>query len=272
MVDFDSPLTIRKVQLALPTNLQDKWTFRVGKIRKNTGTEASFKHFVDFIEEESMALNDPVYSRSGFKDKVDAKVKTCGTEVKENSILKIRIICPLCKDPHDLDNCTQFTGKSMREKKDFLFKAKLCFACYGKGHLVKDCPNKRKCDTCGKEHPTGLHGVTFKVSAVQNEDGDGGLCIVLVKMYHTSCPEKVFEVYAMLDECSQGTFVNEKVVEYLSEDVKRYTTVTVSTVNQDTTSETFAIEGLVVRGTEKFAETYPAPEVALPKTKTSDGC
>ena len=258
-IDLDSPLTIRTVQQALPTNLQDKWTGRVGKIRKFKEVEASFKDFVEFVEEESSILNDPVYSRNTKKD--ENKLKTFRTDVKENKK------CPLCKDKeHDLDDCVKFKEKEPRGKKDFLFKSKLCFACFGTDHPIKLCKNKRVCKTCGKDHPTSLHEVVFKVSAVNS--GIGGMCVVLVRMSHISCPDKEIEVYAMLDECSQGTFVSEDIVEYLDPGVKRFTTITITTVNSDDTSDSYAIKGLTVRGTEKFCKSYSSPSITLPTTYT----
>ena len=264
MIDLDSPLTIRTIQLSLPNHLQDKWAGRVGKIRKNKNREANFTDFVALVEEESRNLNDPLYSRHSLKDKGDGKIKAFLTEVKEGG----KITCPLCKNNHDLDDCEQFKGKVIREKKDFLFKLRLCFLCLGKGHGAKDCSKKRICATCGKEHPTCLHDVTFKVSSIKQSSGMGGLCIVLVQMYHKSQPEKVIQVYAMLDECSQGTFVQESLIEYLSDEQKRLTTVTVSTVNTETESIAYAIVGLVVKGTEKFGKMYQAAEIALPVTYT----
>ena len=259
ILSLDSPLTIRNVQLALPNNIQDKWTGRVGKIRKNRKIEASFKDFVEFVEEEASILNDPVYSRRGFKEKKEGLLKVCVTKER-------KIFCKMCSGNHDMDDCEEFKGKEPREKKDFLFRAKLCFSCFGDDHRAKECKNKRKCGVCDKEHPTSLHEVVFKVSALRKGSGDGGMCIVLVRMYHVSCPEKEIEVYALLDECSNGTFIHEKIADMLSDDVKRPTVVSVSSVNGDTTSESVAIQGLVVRGTKKFGDKYPTPEIALPTT------
>ena len=265
-IDLDSPLTIRTIQQSLPNNLQDKWTARVGRIRKMSKVEASFRNFVEFVEEESLVLNDPVYSRGMQGKKVEEKFKSCLTDINEKPVTKL--VCPLCKADHDLDDCEKFIEKGPRAKKDVLFKLKLCFSCYKVGHGVKTCKNKRTCKTCGKEHPTALHEVVFKVSAVRKCNGIGGMCIVLVRMSHESCPSKEIEVYAMLDECSQGTFVNEKIVEHLSQDVKRSTTITVSTVNNDVTSESFAINGLIVRSAKKFNEKHPTEHIKLPITYT----
>ena len=259
MISLDSPLTIRNLQLSLPNNIQDKWTSRVGKIRKIKKTEAVFADFVEFVEEETLTLNDPVYSRGGYKERKE-NLKAFSTGFKEKEA------CPLCQGNHDMDDCQQFKAKDPREKKDFLFKTKLCFTCFKKDHRAKDCKNKRKCKVCEKDHPTSLHEVVFKVAALRNKSGDEGMCIVLVRMHHSSYPEKEIEVYAMLDECSNGTFIHEEIAEMLSDDVKRPAVVSVSSVNADTTMETIAIQGLVIRGSERFGEKYPTPEIALPTT------
>ena len=82
---MDSPLTIRSVQLALPVNLQDRWNARVGKIRRRKGREAKFADFVEYVEEESECLSDPVYGRDGLKDKC-GKMKTLATKGKEEEV------------------------------------------------------------------------------------------------------------------------------------------------------------------------------------------
>ena len=241
IVDLNSPLTIRNIQLCLPSNVQDKWTSRVGRIRKRKGEEASFTDFVEFVEEESQMLNDPVYSRGAGKEKgkPDGNIKTCLTDVEESKPeepkeIKPKVVtiieCSCCKGEHDLDDCPDFTGMVARAKKDFLFRSKMCFLCYGKGHVAKDCTNQRTCKVCGKEHPTGLHEVNFKVSAVWQESNESAMCIVPVRLHQENDPENEIEVYAMLDECSQGTFVDEKLVEKLSWQ-KRETTIKVETVN-----------------------------------------
>ena len=63
-----------------------------------------------------------------------------------------------------------------------------------------------------------------------------------------------------------GTFISEEIAEKFSDKVKRSAVVSVSSVNADTTNETIAIEGLVVRGTKKLGEKYLTPDVALPTT------
>ena len=52
-LDLDSPLLLRNIQLSLPSYLQDRWTSRVGKIRKKKTEEARFSDLLEFIKEES---------------------------------------------------------------------------------------------------------------------------------------------------------------------------------------------------------------------------
>ena len=56
----------------------------------------------------------------------------------------------------------------------------------------------------------------------------------------------------MLDECSQGTFIDENLLP----DAKRKTTITVSTINGEAVSKAYAIDGFVVKYSNKHAELY----------------
>ena len=104
------------------------------KIRTKRKTEATFADFVDFVDEWSQALSDPVYARGGFRDNKSDRVKACATEVEEkgkgggkkDEDKSIKGKCPLCTTQHDLDDCPTFKEKTARDKKDFLFKTKMC--------------------------------------------------------------------------------------------------------------------------------------------------
>ncbi|CAB4030180.1 Hypothetical predicted protein [Paramuricea clavata] len=51
---------------------------------------------------------------------------------------------------------------------------KLCFGCFGNGHVVKGCLNKRKWKTCGKRHPSTLHIPGFKLPSKKAADENEG--------------------------------------------------------------------------------------------------
>ena len=251
-IDLDSPLTIRCVQLALPVNMQDGWAAKAGKTRRKKKVEADFADMVEFVDEWCERLSDPVYARVKNKE-----IKILKTEMKEK--------CPVCTLQHDMDDCPAFSSKTVREKKDFLFKWKMCFSCYGRNHTASKCENKRTCKTCGKEHPTALHGVSFKILAVQQKRGSA-TCIVPVRLRHGTWKDKEIEVYALLDECSDGTFISESILHEFEDKIKRNTTVEVDTINLRSEREAVAMKDLIVRGSEELEKVYGLEEIKLPET------
>ena len=58
---LNSPMTIKTLQLKLPTSHQDKWSNKVQKIRRELSREPLFEDFVLFIEFESSVLADPFF-------------------------------------------------------------------------------------------------------------------------------------------------------------------------------------------------------------------
>ena len=66
--------------------------------------------------------------------------------------------CIYCSEGHLLDSCPRFCQLSLIEKKDFVFKQRLCFKCFGRGHRIGQCPEQVKCLICSHSgHYTLLH-------------------------------------------------------------------------------------------------------------------
>ena len=173
---------------------------------------------------------------------------------------------------HDLDGCPDYKKKYVEERSKFLFQKKLCYVCYTPisfEHNARIYKQRRVCDICRERHPTGLHG--YKASK-KNRTGDGNdsgknngslacaatkmtsnvlsMCVVPVKI-KCSKSRKVLETYAMLDCCSQETFINSELAKKLRIGGTK-TTIKVKTLNGEETQETEAINGLKVTSlTEK---------------------
>ena len=126
-----------------------------------------------------------------------------------------------------------------------MISKKLCFGCYSSDHTVGDCPQKRVCtkEDFGGSHPLGMHGtLKFKpraknhTSETKSNDrreisngctkasksgisslGTNGsimsLSVLPMLLFHKSSPDKVLKVYDMLDNCSQGSFINQDVLD-----------------------------------------------------------
>ena len=147
------------------------------------------------------------------------------------------VSCIYCPSNHDIDDCAEFAKLVMKDKKAFMFRKRLCFSCFKEvspSHTSKTCKNKRKCTACNEPHPTAFH-VSPKEDSTDapilnaatgcdvDEHSVGGkeinqvvsLCIVPVKVRHHLNPEHQMTVYAMLDNCSEGTFITEEIAEAL---------------------------------------------------------
>ena len=158
---------------------------------------------------------------------VDRKLKTYLATAKEKSG-KSKEVCYICQNNHDLDKC-----------------------------------QRRVCGTCDEKHPTGLHG--YKVSK-KNKDSDVGssqksdstlacatsklkskvvsMCVVPVKV-KCSNSKKEFRTHAMLDCCSQGTFISTDLARKLKAEGVQ-TTIKIKTLNGEESQETEAVSGLKV--------------------------
>ena len=69
----DSPEVLQNLQRKLPLYLQSKWNKRVFSIRKNE-KEETLSDFISLIEDETILINDPLYSHVALVDS-DVKVQ-----------------------------------------------------------------------------------------------------------------------------------------------------------------------------------------------------
>ena len=91
------------------------------------------------------------------------------------------------------------------------------------------------------------------------------ICVMLVKVKYVSSP--VVETYAMLDSCSEGTFIENGLLEELKI-LGRSTNVTVKTLNGERSEESVVIDGLEVANATKFNSS--GKRIIMPKTYSRD--
>ena len=133
-------------------------------------------------------------------------------------------------------------------------KNRLCYGCYAEissKHTARSCTNRRVCEVCQGRHPTGLHGYKTKNKKSPNEAkadnknetamksncaGIGNaatnlgevisMCVVSVRLRHCNSDKEV-STFALLDTCSQGTFVADDLLKKLALSGVRTSTVKV---------------------------------------------
>ena len=131
----------------------------------------------------------------------------------------------------------------------------MCFGCYGKGHVVTDCTKKRICEKCKGSHPTSLHDQSkvkpVKFVNVVCEESSINMCIVPVMLRHKDAKSDVL-TYALLDSCSQGTFIDKDLINELCIQGEEIS-LTVKTLNCSSCEPTTVVKELEVRGFQHSA-------------------
>ena len=65
--------------------------------------------------------------------------------------------CLYCSDRHVIRDCPYFVTLDRSQKLAVIRDRKLCFRCLNKGHVIKRCRSRVKCDVCGRRHLTVMH-------------------------------------------------------------------------------------------------------------------
>ena len=300
---LDHPHNLQSMVSKLPFPLQDRWRREANKMRTAKGEIPTFADFVKFVNAEAGIATDPVFSREALrrldstprstsdrsdrsnKGKVSGKSKRPGDRTREPFNISshatdvtadresISRLCKLCGKNHDLDDCKAYLKKTLPERKEFLKRKGLCFACYDTGHRSNGCAQRRTCKTCSRRHPTGLHDDNFRstqpaseqqssppsqqenvtvnaqteiaeaiCNAAGAENSVSAVPIVPVRLRYA---ESEVLTYAMLDTCSTGSFVLEDIAVSLG--VKgSHTQLMVKTVNGVKLHHTKVLNGLIV--------------------------
>ena len=157
--------------------------------------------------------------------------------------------------------------KSPKKRTKILAKGKLYFGCY---QTTTENHNDKRlvCRLCFELHPTGIHDCMKKKT---NEDHDNAqpresgtdavkcasvnakleaevtsMCIVAVWVGHNSS-SKMVKTYAMLDNCSQGSFIKEEIIEGLRI-TGRKLKLSLKKLTGEKSEELAAVNGLIVSG------------------------
>ena len=280
LASLDSVETIRSVVCKFPPQVQESWNRKVLGIKETKLRESDFSDLVDFADYQSQLVNNPEYSRDAFseiKDRSSANPRVRnfligGTEQKKASG------CYLCSSNHLLDSCGTFAEMTLEGRLSFIKERRLCFGCLlptNPNHYYRVCERKMTCTICNGKHPTSLHeGNIQRVTVVHTQASEiygevVSLSVVPVEVWHEVDPSKKVSVYALLDECSQGTFISKNLQALLPSIEGRETTLTIQTVSSSRSVSTTALNGLVSCST-KHGFPYPISNLKLPTSYTQE--
>ena len=225
----------------LPVWLSRQWLRRVSGQREATGEFPSFEVFVEFLMQEEKILNDPL---ARVIQKVEnPKEKGRGTSFasesqsfsfassNQNMVPNGRSFgaCTFCAERHSIETCKKFSAEPFDFRQKFVQENRLCYGCLVRGHVSRECRNRRVCQICKNYHPTSMHRgdslpqgppSTVSVTACASNNHLSGAprkssMIVPIFISHCDNPEREELVYAMLDTQSDSSFVTENTARAL---------------------------------------------------------
>jgi len=257
--------------------MADRWNRKVMILRRTKLKEPKLAEFISFIEQETVLINDPLYSRSAIIQ-VNPKATSKASQEKRRwnakaLATKVDTPCPICNSLHDIENCPTYTMKPVDERSQIIRENRLCYGCLQPmtiDHNSRSCKQRRTCKTCDKRHPTSLHGYRIKpkidrqpakppattTSCVVLSNGEViSMCTVLVRVRNPTTNHSVVTL-AMLDSCSQATFITDSLVEKLQVH-GRSTTLTEKTINGAEKRKSTVIEGLIIESESDKLQRVP---------------
>ncbi|RXN20822.1 hypothetical protein ROHU_014184 [Labeo rohita] len=201
----------------------------------------------------SISRNSPASSKLSTKSSLDKKRQTFATEstAKESTTSSaskpaFRFKCPKCAEGHFLNQCQAFRALSVPERLIFVQRKQLCLNCFMRGHRSAVCTRSWVCKVpgCGKKHNSWLHSaivtsnnnsnqstsratdeepVTDSPQAIQahatrrcNETSQRKIALPILPVVVSDRHNRFsMNVFALLDNGSNGTFASKKLVHAL---------------------------------------------------------
>ena len=251
-----SPFLCRSYQVALGVGGTERYRW----LEECFGREPCLSNFASFVHEETTLVNDLIFQRMLYWSMFRI--------LKRNTIRKrnMEVKCSLCEGNHDLDDCNSFLQFDLQKRSKWLFHNKLCYDCLSAisvNHNVRNCKNRKEYNVYKKRHPISLHGYEAEKSKAKQQDGNSSkeskvnlncatantkslisMCVVPVLVRH-KLSNYIVKTYAMLDGCSQATFMQNKLLGSLSLHGRK-TSITEKTMNGEVTKSSEVLDGIEV--------------------------
>ena len=165
---INTPDIICMLASKLPNGLIDRWNRTAYNIRKRQECEPSLNDLIEFVDQETSMVNDPMFPREALECYCENLEKPNGKRYRRVKSLRIETkinVCSLCSARHGIEECDELKKLLCNDRSKVFFKKRLCYVCrhlIGDGHNFKTCTKRRKCRDCDGKHPTILHGLQLK--------------------------------------------------------------------------------------------------------------
>lgn len=153
-----------------PVHSWDAWLVTLICSRMDSGTVGEWqlhynsKELASFAAIESFLFNRIAAYEAGDMNNCQVAAKPAPVKQPRGSDKKIffakhsenRAKCIICNTEHFLFQCMKFKQLTVEERRDLVFKNRLCFNCLRADHQVRHCKSS-SCTQCDKRHNTLLH-------------------------------------------------------------------------------------------------------------------
>ena len=149
--DINANENLRRMIMRLPESLAEKWKGVVEDLREK-GEVPSLHHIGEFVRKRVRSEFDPDCGdiqdelrsqRSKSSGGSRGGGQTKGGRGVHSTQRSRTLKCHICKGSHAVPECPTLTDSTVNERFEFVTKAKLCFSCLGKGHMIRECRTKK---------------------------------------------------------------------------------------------------------------------------------
>lgn len=231
-----NPMLTREVVEKLSPHLKSRWCDYAARYISYTEPEiVTLSHYL--MEEATKAVRyayAPQTSNSNAKKEV-MPVKQYGTAARKKSTGVYAVaeekpatqqekVCLCCGSDHDVTQCKKLAAMTTRQRWDWVKQEKICFLCLNSKHRRFKCKAQVcKEDDCGRRHHRLLHIVGAKsqqpvnpeLVASVNHSTDASKVLLKVCPIEIEGPRGRVSTYALLDEGSTVTLIDQNLAEYV---------------------------------------------------------
>ena len=150
---IDTPEMLCMLISKLPGGLIDRWNRNVQAVRKRYLREPDIQDLINFVEEETVLMNDPLFSREALHEytkhpersthlqarKLENFYTKADQKTVEQTVTVASIKYKLCDGNHDLDDCQFYRELTVDDRSSFLKKTDYVMVAMQKPHQNIQC-------------------------------------------------------------------------------------------------------------------------------------
>ena len=157
-------ITIDEIATKMPYAWRSGWLSKVDDVVNEQHQSLTLNHLASYLRKRIREISN-VPSRESAQFSKRNPIQFNGPKINKSLFATAVVecgdkVCSKCRAKHYLNQCPIFRNEmNYQERRDFVFKLKLCFACLKAGHRARECNRENPCKVpeCNGKHTTLLH-------------------------------------------------------------------------------------------------------------------